>query len=51
MAGPVDNYAVMGNPIEHSKSPKIHTLFAAATGQRLRYSAILVDISGFREAV
>lgn len=51
MAGPVDSYAVMGNPIEHSKSPKIHTLFAAATGQRLRYTSILVDISGFKEAV
>ena len=51
MAGPVDNYAVMGNPIEHSKSPKIHTLFAAATGQRLRYRTILVDINGFKEAV
>ena len=51
MAGPVDNYAVMGNPIEHSKSPIIHTLFAAATGQRLRYTSILVDINGFKEAV
>ena len=51
MAGPVDSYAVMGNPIDHSKSPKIHTLFAAATGQRLRYTSILVDISGFKEAV
>ena len=51
MAGPVDSYAVMGNPIEHSKSPKIHTLFAAATGQRLRYTSILVDINGFNEAV
>ena len=51
MAGPVDNYAVMGNPIEHSKSPRIHTLFAAATGQRLRYTSILVDINGFKKAV
>lgn len=51
MAGPVDNYAVMGNPIEHSKSPRIHTLFAAATGQRLRYRTILVDVHGFKEAV
>ena len=51
MAGPVDNYAVMGNPIEHSKSPKIHTLFAAATGQRLRYTSILVDINDFKGAV
>ena len=51
MAGPVDCYAVMGNPIAHSKSPVIHTLFADSTGQNLRYKAILVDIDGFEDAV
>ena len=51
MAGPVDNYAVMGNPVDHSKSPRIHTLFAADTGQRIRYSPVLVEVNGFVETV
>ena len=51
MAGPVDTYAVMGNPIAHSKSPVIHTLFADQTDQNLRYTALLVDIDGFKQAI
>ncbi len=51
MAGPVDNYAVMGNPINQTKSPRIHTLFAADTRQKIRYTSSLVEVNGFSKAV
>jgi shikimate dehydrogenase len=49
--GKMDCYAVMGNPIAHSRSPHIHRLFATQTGQSLCYEAILVDRDAFAEAV
>ncbi len=46
-----DRYAVIGNPIGHSKSPRIHTLFAAQTGQDMTYEALLAPLDGFTATV
>jgi shikimate dehydrogenase len=52
-----DRYAVIGNPINHTKSPLIHGLFAQTTGQDMVYTALLgtpgafaQDVAAFREA-
>jgi shikimate dehydrogenase len=46
-----DRYAIFGNPVGHSKSPRIHSLFAAQTAQDISYEAILVGSQGFAAAV
>jgi shikimate dehydrogenase len=46
-----DKYAVIGNPIGHSKSPEIHTAFAKQTNQDLCYESILAPLDGFADTV
>lgn len=47
----MDKYAVIGNPIEHSKSPEIHTAFARQTDQSLKYTRLLAPVDGFAAAL
>jgi shikimate dehydrogenase len=46
-----DQYAVIGNPITHSKSPLIHAEFAKNTQQDMQYKAIEIELDGFKSGL
>ena len=45
-----NRYAVVGNPVAHSKSPVIHAAFARQTGQDIEYGTILAPRGEFAGA-
>ncbi len=46
-----DRYAVIGNPVAHSRSPDIHSAFARETGQAIEYGRVLAPLDGFEATV
>jgi shikimate dehydrogenase len=46
-----DRYAVIGNPIDFSKSPFIHMAFAEVTGQDIDYNKVLAPLGEFAATV
>ncbi len=46
-----DRYGLVGHPVEHSRSPLIHQLFARQTGQHLTYELIDAEPPAFETAV
>ena len=45
-----DRYAVIGNPVDHSLSPRIHTVFAARTREDIEYGRLQAATDGFVDA-
>ena len=47
----MDQYAVIGNPVSHSRSPSIHKAFAEQTGEKLNYQTIHAEEESFEADV
>ncbi|SBS28971.1 Shikimate dehydrogenase [Marinomonas aquimarina] len=47
----MEQFAVIGNPIAHSRSPEIHHAFGQQTGRDVNYEKILGDLEGFEQQV
>lgn len=47
----MDQFAVFGNPVNHSKSPLIHRAFAQQTGIDHRYGRICAPLDAFPSAI
>ena len=47
----LDRYAVVGNPVAHSLSPRIHGEFARQTGETLEYRAIEIATDAFAAGI
>ena len=47
----MDRYVVAGNPVEHSQSPFIHSLFARATGEDVAYDRLWCPLDDFAGSV
>lgn len=48
---PTRRYALMGNPVSHSRSPFIHLAFGEQVSVDIEYTLIQVDHGGFTQAV
>jgi shikimate dehydrogenase len=51
MSSPPERYALVGYPVEHSRSPLIHQLFAMQTGDNISYELIDAEPAQFETAV
>lgn len=47
----VHQYAVIGNPVEHSLSPFIHTAFGTQTGRQIEYIRLFSELDKFNETL